>query len=253
MCARLIRIMNAIYHDKSSAAFRPIRKTPAFFTGDEVFAQDFMAQRWPIHAIQSNRVQEIDARDAVPLLDFRPAELTEALVRAEQFMRSSVNSLEILRAVEPDIRFFIRPSQQALDWVRHALDIATQIQHAFIENDNLRMKIMQNFVSLPSALAKFVELISAVMFMYRLRENRRDMRWSWPSVLATESQDSYDYCPYVDLIRELEEIQVLLDKQNSSSDRLRNSNFATSCTLVNEAFSVCSNVGGLKPEVQHLG
>ena len=46
----------------------------------------------------------------------------------------------------------------------------------------------------------------------------------------------------MDIVRELEEIQALLDKQNASRDRLRNANFTTACKLVDEAFVFSSKV-----------
>lgn len=241
MCARLIRILNEMYRNKS--AIVP-KNTPNLFADDEVFAREFTEQRWPIDNSQSNRVESSDkGAEPTPLVDFRPAELMEALVSAEQFMRLSVKSLEILRAVEPDTRFLNPPLLPAMDWVRHALHTARRIQQTFVENEHLRSNIMRQGLSLPPALAKFVELISLVLSTYHLWERRCDDHWIWPNAAtANYDQDWHDSCPYVDIVRELEEIQALLDKQNASRDRLRNANFTTACKLVDEAFVFSSKV-----------
>ena len=240
MCARLTRIFETIYGHKPVTAFGPLKSTPNYYAEDSEFIQECMAQHCPDHNISRESTQTDDERCTS---DPRSAELMQTLISAEQFMRSSVNWMEILRAVEPDTRPFIRPSQPALDWVRHALDTAMRIQQLFIENERLYNTIAQQGIRLPPALAKFVELISLILSTYHLWARRRDNHWIWPDAATTDySQNWHEYCPYVDLVREIEEIQLLLDKQNASSDRLRNSNFATACALVDEAFVFSSKV-----------
>lgn len=240
MCARLTRVFETIYGSEAVSASDLLKNTPNFFAEDSAFIQECMAQHCPDHADPGESAQTDDQRYTS---DPRSAELMQTLISADQFMRSSVNSLEVLRAIEPDTRILIRPSQLALDWIRHALDTAMHIQQLFIENERLYHTIAGQGIRLPPALAKFVELVSLILSTYHLWVRRRDSHWIWPDSLALDySQDWHDVCPYVDLVRELEEIQLLLAKQNVSSDRLRNANFATACALVDEAFVFSSKV-----------
>jgi hypothetical protein len=244
MCVRLIRIFKAMCSTNAAVAFARPKNTLNHFADDEEFVQEFMTQRWPVGDIASDSVQTSDKKHASTSLPIpRAAELMQALVHAEQFMRVSVSSLEILRAVEPDMRCTIHPSMSAKDWVHHALNTAMRIQQVFIENESLRSSIMRQGLSLPPALAKFVELISLILSAHHLWSRKRDYHWIWPNAATADyCLDWHDRCPYVDLVRELEEVQSLLDKQNASSDRLRISNFATARTLVNEAFIISSKV-----------
>lgn len=244
MCARLIRIFKATYFPRASIALSSSKNTINHFADDEEFAQGFMAERWPDDDATSEGVQTRDEKhSSVTLPSPRAAELMHALIHAEQFMRASVNSLEILRAVEPDIRLISLPSALAKDWGRHALNTAMRIQQVFIENERLSSTIIRQGLSLPPALAKFVELISLMLSAYHLWSGRSDNYWIWPNAATVDHcRDWHDHSPHVDLIRELEEIQALLDKQNASSDRLRLHNFTTARTLVNDAFIFSSKV-----------
>jgi Inovirus Gp2 len=244
MCARLIRLFNENYGKKRAIHSATPKGKHDFFPDDEDFAEEFLEQRWIIDISTDDSVLNSHENNAManPHTPWAP-ELIKALVHAEQFMRSSVSSLELLRSVEPDTRIFNRPSDPALDWVRHALDMAMRIQQLFIENEILRNSIMEPGLHPPPALAKFLELIFLILSTYHLWDGRRDNHWIWPDIQTSDyNQDWHNHFPYVDLVRELEEIQQLLDKQNSARDRLRNANFATSCNLVNEAFAISSKV-----------
>lgn len=244
MCARLIRLFNENYGKKKEIHFSTFRNSTNYFKDDEEFIQEFMEQRCILdlpsaNINQNNQEDHIHKTPLVP----QASELIQALVHAEQFMRSSVNSLELLKAVEPDTRVTTRPSQSALDWIRHALDMAMRIQQLFVENGDLRNAIIQQRLHPPSALAKFLELIFLILSTYHLWRGNRDHHWIWPDIeTADYHQDWQDYFPYFDLVHELTVIQELLNKQNSARDRLRNSNFTTACNLVKEAFAVSSKV-----------
>lgn len=244
MCARLIRLFNENYGKKRELYSATPKEKPDFFSDDEDFAEEFLEQRWILDTSTVDSVQNSHENNAManPHNPWAP-ELIRALVQAEQFMRSSVSSLELLRSVEPDTRIVTRPSEPALDWVRHALDMAMRIQQLFIENEILRNSIMNPGLHPPPALAKFLELIFLILSTYHLWDGRRDNHWIWPDIQTSDyNQDWHNHFPYIDLVRELEEIQQLLDKQNSARDRLRNANFATSCNLANEAFAISSKV-----------
>lgn len=244
MCARLIRLLKENYGRKLAIHSATSGENPNFFLDDEDFIDEFMEQRWIMDASADDNIQNIHKNHEMGNpLDPRASELIRALVQAEQFMRSSVNSLELLRSIEPDTRIIARPSHPALDWLRHALDMAMRIQQLFIENENLRNSIMKPGLRPPPALAKFLELIFLVLSTFHLWKGRNDNHWIWPDIKNSDyNQDWKSHFPYVDLVRELVEIQELLDKQNSARDRLRNANFATSCNLVNEAFAISSKV-----------
>lgn len=240
MCARLTRILKAIFGPKDKTPLEPFKNSSNYFSDDSTFIQDFASQHWPERNISSNSTHTDEKRDTSSP---RSIELMQALIGAEQFMRSSVNSLELLRAVEPDTRILTPPSQWASDWGRHALDTAMRIQQLFVENYRLHDIIARQGISLPPALAKFVELISLILSTYHLWAQRPDNHWIWPDMLnSSYSQDWYHFCPYLDLVQQLEEIQLLLAKQNASKDRLRNKNFATACALVDESFVYSSRV-----------
>ena len=121
MCARLIRLFNENYGKKKEIHFSTFRNSSNYFKDDEEFIQEFMEQRCILdlpsaNINQNNQENHINKTPLVP----QASELIQALVHAEQFMRSSVNSLELLKAVEPDTTVTTRPSQSALDWIRHA-------------------------------------------------------------------------------------------------------------------------------------
>lgn len=116
MCARLTRIFRAMYGSNSAIKSSPPKPPFNHFADDEEFAQNFMAERWGADDREINStLTSTDEHTSAPLASSRVTELMEALVRTDKFMRASVNSLEILRAVEPDIKFIIGPSVQARD------------------------------------------------------------------------------------------------------------------------------------------
>lgn len=244
MCALIIRLLNQNYGKKGEIYSPTLQNSSNYFKDDEDFIQEFMEQRCILdlplaNSIQNNQENHIHKTLLVP----QASELIKALVQAEQFMRSSVNSLDLLKAVDPDTRVTTRPSQTALDWVRHALDMAMRIQQLFVENENLRHAVIQQRLQPPPALAKFLELLFLILSTYHLWSGKNDNHWIWPDIETVDyHQDWQKYSPYFDLVRELVEIQSILAKQNSARDRLRNANFTTACNLVNEAFAASSKV-----------
>lgn len=244
MCTRLIRLFKALHAPKSGISNVQDGCINSQFAPDETLVQEIVEERWPnsSHTLESSNECE---KDPLPTNthDVRTKELMHALIHAEQFMRTSIKSLEILRAVEPDVRKFTYKTEPALGWLYQAFDVGIRIKLVFVENPQLEDLIIKRSISLPPALAKFVELLSLVRHSHYLWLRKHSEYWSWPGAKTESMWQSWDdCCPYIDVVRELEEVQKLLLKQNASSDRLRNANFATARDRVNEAFSVSSKV-----------
>lgn len=242
MCARIINCFNAIYGVKFEERFTEINLKNF---EDHEFVEKFINQHFPIWKIDEQDKYSIDVGVEVSENFFEQSslELLKILLHTEKFMRISVNSLETMREILPSVLYFERPSKFSLQWIFYAQNLARDIRHLFHENEVLRSQIILQRITLKPALAEFIKLLSLIQSTYKVWSSEKDDPWYWPSINTNgQHEDWQQYCPYVDLVDELEKVQKLLKKQDESTDRLGRSNFASACAVVNQAFSDASKV-----------
>lgn len=244
MCARLMRLINA-YHgtwlSPTERSSRP-KNIPNIFENDD-FIEEFLAQRWPINDKDGSDIaMHYEDNISNPgKLDRYVYEFTAALVRAERFMRASVNALSYLREIEPDARLRTPLSKVAVDWFANSLNHALKFSWLLF-HERLRDMIMPQRIKPPRALSEFLRLLFMVYATNKVWARRKCDSWAWPEIGIHDSYDDTLVWPYVDIIEELENIQGLLKKQDQSEDRTRRSNLSHATEVVNHAFLRSSKV-----------
>ena len=184
-------------------------------------------------------------------LDSEEYQLIRALFDIEKFMRRSVNFyLPILKAIEADVRCFTPIPEGALSWVLKAEDLARTIFQNIVPNSDAYWHIVQDEVHLTPALHTFLQLFSTIRSCHLVWNKRPADLWKWPSLVSIEQDtDLLLFCPYTDIVSELEEVQRLLKVQDSSRDRLRRSNFSTARKVLIKALARSSKMLAIRLDV----
>lgn len=218
-------------------------------------ARDFVEHNLPLWAPcekdqdEGFRDEKIDALKEQVLVS-TSLQLLQILVRAEKFLRDSINNLEFIRNIPEDPNGFESPSPFALGWMQFSKQIAVELSYVFRENSDLINQISLQRINLPAALGEFLKLLSSIKDIFEYRYIGKFENWLWPSF---EDDKSFvvcgEYCPYVNLVGELEKIQKLLEKQDDSADRLVRSNYSSACDVMYRAFSNSSKVLVIRVDV----
>lgn len=205
------------------------------------------------HIDRPTKWLSIDPDQTEAPLDCALVLLFRTLIRAEAFMRSSINSLATLRSIPSPKESMATLSPVISDWIAYALSLAQELRANLRPESNLAHQIVLHRIKPPEALIQFLELIASIHTVHCLWEEARQKRnprkplevqhWRWPEPEQTFDDGVGVYmCPYVNLVDELEKIQKLLTRQDSSLGRCRRSNLATSRAHIDQSFMRCSKV-----------
>ena len=210
------------------------------FSPEESFAFDFIKQKGlkVVHSNEDRNSCNENADEIEELLRATETKLVYLLVKCEEFMRISIRELDAIKSPSKD-----EISKKALNWVNKAIEIGHDIYYIFYENDSLCRQIIFQRIQLKSSLNEFVKLILVVYSAKIFYEKLGVIYWQWPSMNDTEINEcSQVICQELDIIKKLEEIRVLINRQDDSSDRLNRANYRKACLLVDDAFSYCSRL-----------
>lgn len=253
MCARLSRIFRALDNRTSRKAVGV--KVPSLPTEDvsDADSDAFLEQHLSLCAMQppndSSGLPNSDSSNSP--LDSEEYQLIRALFDIEKFMRRSVNlNLPLLKAIEADISYFTPIPQAALSWVLKAGDLASTFCHNIVNDSDTYWHIVRDEVHLTPALHTFLRLISTIRSCRLVWHKRPANLWAWPERASVEQDtEMLPFCPYTDIVSELEEVQRLLKVQDSSRDRLKRSNFSTARKVQYKAFARSSRLLAIRLDV----
>ncbi len=255
---RLHRMFEALYGNARIPV--PPRSQPVNHFADDLQAQhflrDFIELRGPSEAPPVDTRRRIpgmyfadDASDkaatslqstlsAAQARDPLTLELVCNLVESERFMRMSINSLQHIKDVASDASLNDLPSQFALDWVEHALNLAQDIRRLFYENAPLNEAIIFQRITIPGALARFLRLLSLIHASYKLwaKKPHPGAIWILPSMAEPVYEGDWMMdIQSLDLYEELKQIQALLKRQSKAADNKRLKNFKRALVIVDAA------------------
>ena len=247
MCNRLENILAAVRnlsHQWPKKGVLPGANTISHFECESE-AHDYVKHQFPYETgsgalLNSTHLNTGKAR----ALQGAAQELLSLHFRADAYMRYSIRQLEMFRAIDPEGCFNAPISPIALDWARYTIELAGLYRLFYDDYGALGLKEFDKIIGTPPALNKFLQLLEKIECRYRKINGRLYKTLSGRTSVDKSDLDEEkaEAGKSLDLIRALEEIQILLDKQDSSSDRLRRENKNSIKKLVDQFFIESSKV-----------